>query len=85
MNDESLIEPFSVQEIFVDGFTEYVARDGVMTCAGYRLTSDGDKVVKVRLIWPAVNTEAAVNGAMVALRAPPPDDKTISDPKRGCH
>ena len=50
MNDESLIEPFSVQEIFVDGFTEYVARDGVMTCAGYRLTSDGDKVVKVRLI-----------------------------------
>ncbi len=83
MNDEGLIEPFSVQEIFVDGFTDHQTHDGVMTCAGYRKTKEG-RLVVVRLVWPEVNTAAAIADATAALAGrPPPDDGHI--PKRDCH
>lgn len=69
MADCKLIEPYAVPEIFVDGFTQHNSRDGVMTCVGYRAMQDG-KVVVIRLAWPAVNTEAAILDASVAMAAP---------------
>lgn len=68
MPDE-LIEPVGVLEIFVDGFTDHVARDGVMSCVGYRTMKDG-KFVVIKLVWPAVNTEAAIGDARSAMVPP---------------
>jgi hypothetical protein len=84
MSDEPLIEPFSVPEIFVDGFTDHVARDGVMSCAGYRHMKDG-KIVVVRLVWPAVNTDAAIEDAKIAMASPNPTTPLHIVPKRGIH
>jgi hypothetical protein len=83
MPDDTVIEPFAVPEIFVDGFTQHKAHDGVMSCVGYRKLAEG-KIVVVRLVWPAVNTSAAIDDAISALSAPAHDDKVI-DRKRDCH
>lgn len=84
MPDDRLIEPFAVPEIFVDGFTGHTARDGVMSCAGYRHTKEG-KVVVVRLVWPVVNTTAAIDDAISALGVPPRSGDVSSDRKRDIH
>ncbi len=85
MSDESVIEPFGVPEIFVDGFTHHTAHDGVMTCIGYRKMPSG-KVVVLRLAWPAVNTAAAITDAEEAMKAidlPPVRRERV--PKRDIH
>jgi len=69
MGRNDLIEPFAAQEIFVDGFTDHATRNGVMTCVGYRRLPEGNVIV-VRLVWPAVNTTAAIDSAMQAMSAP---------------
>lgn len=79
MRDENLVEPFAVQEFFVDGFTGHEVHNGILTCAGYRLmppsheSGDVQKVVVVRVVMPANNipemqarTRAALGGALVA-------------------
>lgn len=66
MSDEEFAEPFAAPEIYVDGFTKHAARDGVMTCIGYRNLPSG-KTVVLRLAWPAVNTMAAIEDAETAL------------------
>ncbi len=72
MRDETLVEPFAVQEIFVDGFCDHQINNGVMTCVGYRTQrpsrENGDplKVVVVRLVMPASNVDAAVDDARQA-------------------
>jgi hypothetical protein len=63
------IELYSVPEIFVDGFTKHVSVDGVMSCIGYR-KMQGRSVVVLKLVWPAVNTGAAISDAMEALDTP---------------
>ena len=76
MRDETLVEPFAVAEIFVDGFTDHQIHNGVMTCAGYRLQppshQHGDplKVVVVRLVWPAAATDDAIADAKQAQITP---------------
>lgn len=82
MTEEEFSEPFAAPEIFVDGFTNHTARDGVMTCVGYRRMADGSHIV-VRLAWPAVNTMAAVEEAEAALARPQPAARV--GPKRGVH
>lgn len=77
MGTQDLIELYSVPEIFVDGFARHTSHDGVMTCIGYRLM-DGHKIVVLRLVWPAVNTTAAINEAVDAMSA-------SSQPKRDVH
>lgn len=69
MTEEEFSEPFAAPEIFVDGFSKHTARDGVMTCIGYRNMPEGRMVV-VRLVWPAVNTMAAIEEAEAAMAAP---------------
>jgi hypothetical protein len=81
MPDDTVIEPATVQEIFVDGFSEHAIHDGVMTCIGYRKMKDG-KYAVVRLVWPAVNTNAAIEDATLALNTPPRQAVGL---KRGVH
>ncbi len=69
MTEEEFIETFTAPEIFVDGFSKHTARDGVMSCIGYRKLPEG-KLVVVRLVWPAVNTIAAIEEAEAAMAAP---------------
>lgn len=84
MRDEELLEPFAVQEIFVNGFTNHQRHDGVMSCVGYRATRDG-KLVVVRLVWPAANTEAAIEDAKAALAAAEVTLENSGECKRGVH
>lgn len=76
MRDETLVEPFAVPEIFVDGFSDHEIHNGVMTCAGYRLQppsrQNGEplKVVVVRLVWPVTATDEAIADARRAQSAP---------------
>lgn len=76
MRDETLVEPFSVQEIFVDGFCDHQISNGVMTCVGYRLQrpsrQNGDplKVVVVRLVMPAINITEAIEDMRAAQSGP---------------
>lgn len=76
VRDESLIEPFAVQEIYVDGFTDHTIINGNMSCVGYRVhpptRANGApiKVIVVKLVWPAGSTEDAINDARKAQRAP---------------
>lgn len=62
-----LIEPMGVPEIFVDGFTKHTAHDGVMTAIGYRKMPEGNVAV-IRLVWPEVNTSAAIDEANLAMQ-----------------
>jgi hypothetical protein len=73
MRDETLIEGHSVPEIYVDGFTNHMSRDGVMTCVGFRKLPEGNFIV-VRLAWPVVNTLSAISDATEALNAPASSD-----------
>ncbi len=65
-NDETLVEPFTVQEYFVDGFDGFEVKDGILTCAGYRLQrpsrANGDplKVVVMRIVMPVANLGACI-------------------------
>ena len=76
MRDPTLIEPFAVQEIFVDGFTEHALHNGVMTCVGYRLQPPSHqhgemiKVVVLKLVWPAASTNEAITDARQAMTVP---------------
>lgn len=76
MRDETLVEPFAVPEIFVDGFSDHVITNGVMTCAGYRIQpairGDGEamKVVVIRLVMPAANIDEAIEDARQAQSSP---------------
>lgn len=76
MKDETLIEPFAVPEIFVSGFSDHVIAEGIMTCAGYRiippsrLNGDPQKVVVVRLVFPAGAVDEAIADAKQAQSAP---------------
>jgi hypothetical protein len=81
MPDDTVIEPATVQEFFIDGFTDHAVHDGVMTCIGYRNMKDG-KYAVVRLVWPAVNTCAAIEDATLALNTPTPQ---VVGLKRGVH
>jgi hypothetical protein len=84
MPDEELIDTFGVPEIFVDGFTKHSARDGIMSCVGFRHMADGPTVV-VRLVWPIVNTDAAIEDAKLALAAPELPAVPSTGSKRGVH
>lgn len=66
MTAKEPMEIYAVPEIFVDGFTQHTARDGVMSCIGYRKMSEG-KIVVVRLVWPATSTSSAIDEATAAL------------------
>ena len=76
MRDQKLVEPFAVPEIFVDGFTDHIIRNGVMTCAGYRLQEpageDGQlqRVAVIRLVMPAANLNDAIEDARSAQSKP---------------
>lgn len=75
MRNSGLIEPFAVQEIFVDGFTKHAIHRGNMSCVGYRMQPAADdaepvKVVVIRLVWPAVATDEAIADARGAQTTP---------------
>jgi len=76
MRDETLVEPFPVQEIFVDGFSDHIITNGVLTCAGYRiqpasrLNGDPQKIVVIRLVMPAANLDEAIEDARQAQSQP---------------
>lgn len=74
MRDETLIEHFAVPEIFVDGFSDHIITNGVMSCAGYRLqqapgATKPERVVVVRIVIPAVAVDEAIADARQAQSA----------------
>ncbi len=71
MPNSDLIEICAVQEIFVDGFTQHIAQDGVMSCVGYRKRLDSKEIV-VRLVWPIANTASAIGEAHAAMEGRQP-------------
>lgn len=76
MRDETLVEPFAVSEIYVDGFTEHAMINGNMSCVGFRIqppsrtNGEPQKVIVVRLVWPAASTEEAIMDVRKAQSAP---------------
>lgn len=76
MRDETLVEAYPVPEIFVDGFSDHVVTNGVMTCAGYRVQpasredAEPTRIVVIRLVMPAMNMDAAIEDARQAQSAP---------------
>ena len=62
LEDETLVEPFAVQEYFVDGFADFHVENGVLRAVGYRtqpasrMNGDPLKIVIFRVAIP-------VNGA----------------------
>lgn len=64
--DQELIEPFAIPEIFVDGFVQYEVHDGILTFVGYRKQRASAPVAVLRLVMPVVNLMAAIHGAMSA-------------------
>lgn len=76
MRDETLVEPFSVPEIYIDGFTDHTIINGNMSCVGYRvqppsrLNGDPIRVIVVRLVWPAATTDEGIADARRAQAAP---------------
>ncbi len=73
MRDKTVVEPMGLPEIFVDGFSSHVTRNGIMTCVGYRLQDGlGEelRVAVVRLIWPEHSTDEAIADAREAQYAP---------------
>lgn len=78
MGSGDLIEPFAVQEFFVDGFDGFHVLGGTLRCTGYKLQplnqTNGDplKVAVVKLVVPyggaseaAHRTEAALSGLSI--------------------
>jgi hypothetical protein len=69
-----VIEPFAVPEFFVEAFSEYQVKDGVLTCVGYR-TMSSHQVAVVRIVMPVVGlmetiaraTQAAQDTKLVLL------------------
>ncbi len=82
MSKDDVIEIYSAPEIYVDGFTQHTSRDGVMTCVGYRKMPEG-RVVVVKLVWPAANTNAAIEDALSAMSNPEIEAERAT--KRSCH
>jgi len=76
MRDATLVEPFAVQEIFVDGFSDHTITNGVMSCAGYRLHAplhaggEPHRVVVIRLVMPAHKINEAIEDARQAQGSP---------------
>lgn len=76
MKDETLIEPFSVLEYFVDGFAEHQIINGIFSCAGYRvqapsrLNGDPSKVVVLKIVMPATSLMSCIELAQEAMRKP---------------
>ncbi len=83
MRDEEILEPIGLEDVFVDGFTKHATRNGYMSCIGYRELESGTIAV-IRLVWPVVNTEAAIEDAREALATPSPMQSS-SQAKRGVH
>ena len=74
MHDETLIEPFAVQEFFVDGFCDHRIENGMFSCAGYRLQSSSQggepvKVVVARFIMRLTDVPDMQCRTRAALRA----------------
>lgn len=81
MKDETLIEPFAAPEIFVDGFTNFMVRNGNVSCTGYRVQEANGRLLKVgvvRLIFPKDNLPASIEEAQSAAaeaEAPPAEPR----------
>lgn len=84
MQSDDPIELYAAPEIFVDGFTKHESRDGVMSCNGYRRVH-GRNVVVVKLVWPVVNTSAAIDEALQAMSPTDGAVKPSGGRKRGIH
>ncbi len=71
MSAEELIEPFAVQEVFVDGWGDRVLSEGIYSSAGYRIIR-GEKVVVIRIAQRASTVRKAVTetGEIVAQQVP---------------
>ena len=68
---EVLVEPFAAPEIYVEGFTDYEVKDGVLTCAGYRTKrTNGEpfKEVVLRIVMPVANLADTIAQATTAAR-----------------
>ncbi len=68
----ALIEPFSVPEIFVDGFDGYVARTQYLSCAGYRFQQCEEggiiRVINHRIVMPIANLGEVIQNALIAAK-----------------
>ncbi|MES2602129.1 MAG: hypothetical protein V4602_15105 [Pseudomonadota bacterium] len=58
-----MIDQFGVQDVWVDGFTDYSLRNGIMRCTAYAEAADGTPHGVVRLIFTA---EAGLRGCILA-------------------
>lgn len=67
MSDASMTEPFPVPEIYVEGFTDYEVKNGVLTCAGYR-TKHSTREVVLRIVMPVANLASTIGEATAAAR-----------------
>ena len=67
MSDASLSEPFPAPEVYVEGFTDYEVKNGVLTCAGYR-TKQSVREVVLRIVMPVANLANTITEATAAAR-----------------
>lgn len=74
MQDKALIEPYAVQEFFVDGFADFYVADGVLRCVGYRVQPPRAagglvKVAVMRVVVPASGASVAADLTKEAVRS----------------
>jgi hypothetical protein len=62
-----VIEPFAVPEFFVEAFSEYQVKNGVLTCVGYRTMSD-HQVAVVRVVMPVAGLMETIDRATQAAQ-----------------
>jgi hypothetical protein len=77
MRDETLVEPFAVQEYLIDNFTDHHVEDGLLTFAAYRqmpvsrVYISRPKVIVCRFIMRVTEVSEAQERTRRALRAIP--------------
>lgn len=68
MSEECLIEPSIAPEVFVDGFGNYEVRQGVLSCAGYRIDRSGHAVIVLKIVMPVANLKMVMERAAIAAK-----------------
>lgn len=76
MNDQGLIEPFAVPEIFVDGWGERTLSEGIYSSVGYRIIK-GEKIAVIRLLQRASAVRIAAREAQRVLDDNPPPPNLV--------
>ena len=77
MNGVGVLEPFAVQEVFVDGWGERTLSEGIYSSVGFRIIQ-GEKIAVIRILQRASAVRvAAIEAQRVLDDNPPPPNLVL--------